>query len=207
MAQPALYQLREVESAELAALLLRRRQLIEMHTAEHNRLETAPPAVARDLREHLRFLERRIANSDAELHKRLRQTELWRRRDEVLQSVPGVGPVTSLTFLALLPELGRLSGKQVAALVGVAPHARESGRWRGQRHCSGGRARVRSALYMAALSAARSNATLKGFYHRLREAGKPPKVALIATARKLLVILNAMVRDDTLWREEARVSA
>ena len=206
LAQPALSQLRGAESAELAALLLRRRQLVEMHTAEANRLEVAPPSVARDLREHLRFLERRLARSDDELQKRLRQTELWRRRDEVLQSVPGVGPVTSLTLLALLPELGRLSHKEVAALVGVAPHARESGRWRGARHCSGGRAEVRSVLYMAALTAVRSNAPLKAFYRRLRAAGKPPKVALIAAARKLLVILNTMVRDDRLWHTEATVS-
>ena len=152
------------------------------------------------------LLERRLARSDDELQKRLRQTELWRRRDEVLQSVPGVGPVTSLTLLALLPELGRLSHKEVAALVGVAPHARESGRWRGARHCSGGRAEVRSVLYMAALTAVRSNAPLKAFYRRLRAAGKPPKVALIAAARKLLVILNTMVRDDRLWHTEATVS-
>jgi transposase len=206
LAQPALYQLREAEGLDLTALLLRRRQLVEMQTAEENRLGMAPPTVARDLREHLRFLARRIARSDDELRKRLRETQLWRRRDEVLQSVPGVGPVTSLTLLALLPELGRLSHKEVAALVGVAPHARESGRWRGERRCSGGRAGVRSVLYMAALTAARSNATLKAFYRRLRATGKPAKVALIATARKLLVILNAMVRDDTLWREEVTTS-
>ena len=205
VAEPDLYQLREAESVELTALLLRRRQLVEMHTAEYNRLGVAPQAVARDLREHLDFLERRIRHSDAELRKRLRETEMWRRRDEVLQSVPGVGPVTSLTLLALLPELGRLSRKEVASLVGVAPQARESGRWRGRRSCSGGRSGVRAVLYMAALSAARSNATLKAFYGRLREAGKPAKVALIATARKLLVILNAMVRDDTLWRAQATV--
>jgi len=206
LAQPALSQLRAAESAELAALLLRRRQLVEMHTAEQNRLAAAPPAVARDLREHLRWLARRIRRSDSELQQRLRRTELWRRRDEVLRSVPGVGPVTSLTLLALLPELGRLSHKEVAALCGLAPHARESGRWRGQRHCAGGRAAVRCALYMAALAAVRSNAPLKVFYRRLRAAGKPPKVALVATMRKLLVILNAMVRDDTLWRAEATVS-
>lgn len=206
LVQPALYQLRAVESADLAALLLRRRQLVEMHTAEQNRLEAAPPTVARDLREHLRFLERRMARADEELQKQLRQTALWRRRDEVLQSVPGVGPVTSLTLLALLPELGRLSDKEVAALVGLAPHARESGRWRGERHCSGGRAAVRSVLYMAALTAVRCNATFKTFYQRLRAAGKPPKVALVAAARKLLVTLNAMVRDDKLWRAEATVS-
>jgi transposase len=146
LAQPALYQLREAESLDLTALLLRRRQLVEMQTAEENRLVVAPPTVARDLREHLRFLARRIARSDDELRQRLRETQLWRRRDEVLQSVTGVGPVTSLTLLALLPELGRLSHKEVAALVGVAPHARESGRWRGERHCSGGRARLRSVL-------------------------------------------------------------
>ena len=207
MAEPALYQLREAEAVDLMALLLRRRQLVEMHTAEENRLGVAPQAVEGDLREHLQFLERRIKRSDDELQKRLRQTQLWQRRDQVLRSVPGVGPVTSLTLLALLPELGCLSGKEVAALIGLAPQARESGCWRGRRHCSGGRCGVRSVLYMAALTAARSNSTLKVFYQRLRAAGKPPKVALIATARKLLVILNAMVRNDTLWREQITTSA
>jgi transposase len=206
LAEPALYGLREAESLDLTALLARRRQLIEMQTAEENRLAAASPAVAGDLREHLRFLERRITRSDDELRKRLRQTTLWRRRDEVLQSVPGVGPVTSLTLLALLPELGRLSDKEAAAVVGLAPHARESGRWRGARRCSGGRRAVRSVLYMAALSAARCNSTLRTFYQRLRAAGKPPKVALIATARKLLVTLNAMIRDDQLWRAQAAAS-
>lgn len=207
LAQPALYQLRDAESAELSALLVRRRQLVEMHTAEENRLGVAPPALKRDLCEHLRFLERRLKRTDDELQRRLQQTELWRRRDAVLQSVPGVGPVTSLTLLTLLPELGRLSNKEVAALVGIAPQARESGRWRGRRHCSGGRRAVRAVLYMAALAAARHNDTLKVFYSRLRAAGKPPKVALIATARKLLVTLNAMVRDDRLWHAQATASA
>lgn len=206
LAQPAHYQLRAHESAELTALLLRRRQLIEMHTAEENRLATAPPPVERDLHEHLRFLEQRLQHSDDELQQRLHQTDLWRRRDEVLQSVPGVGPVTSLTLLALLPELGRLSEKEVAALVGLAPHARESGRWRGARHCAGGRKAVRCVLYMAALTAVRCNPTFKAFYGRLRAAGKPAKVALVAAARKLLVTLNALVRDDQLWRAAATVS-
>jgi transposase len=206
LAEPALYQLRPPEQRELLALLVRRRQLVEMHTAEENRLAAAPPAVVRELREHLRWLEGRIARSDDELRKRLRQTELWRRRDQLLQSVPGVGPVTSLTMLALLPELGCLSKKEVASLVGLAPHARDSGRRHGARHCSGGRKAVRSLLYMAALTAVRCNATFKSFYGRLRAAGKPPKVALVACARKLLVTLNAMIRDDTLWRAQATAS-
>lgn len=206
LAQPARYQLRAAESTELTALLQRRRQLVEMRTAEQNRLASAPAAVARDLREHLRFLERRIQRADDELQKRLRQTELWRRRDEVVQSVPGGGPVLSLTLLTLVPELGRLSAKEVAALIGVAPHARESGRWRGRRRCSGGRAGVRSVLYMATLAATRTNPVFREFYQRLVGAGKPKKVALVACARKLLVTLNAMVRDDTLWQPPPAVA-
>lgn len=197
--RPPLSRLSDAETAELEALMQRRRQLIEMHVAESNRLETAPRVVAGQLREHLRWLEKRIADSDKELRQRLTKTAVWREQDELVRTVPGVGPVMSLTLLASVPELGKLNRKQIASLVGVAPFARDSGRRRGRRHTAGGRRAVRTVLYMATLSAIRFNPVLKQFYERLRAAGKVSKVAIIASARKLLTILNAMVRDRTKW--------
>jgi transposase len=197
--RPPLSRLSDAETAELEALMQRRRQLIEMHVAESNRLGTAPRVVARQLREHLRWLEKRIADSDQELRQRLAKTAVWREQDELARTVPGVGPVMSLTLLASLPELGRLTRKQIAALVGVAPFARDSGRRRGRRHTAGGRRPVRTVLYMATLSAVRFNPVLKRFYERLKASGKVSKVAVIACARKLLTILNAMVRDKAKW--------
>lgn len=197
--RPPLSRLSDPETAELEALLQRRRQLIEMHVAESNRLETAPRIVAKQLREHLRWLEKRIAESDKELRQRLAKTPVWREQDELMRTVPGVGPVMSLTLLASLPELGHLTRKQVASLVGVAPFARDSGRRRGRRHTAGGRRAVRTVLYMATLSAMRFNPVLKRFYERLKSEGKVSKVAIIACSRKLLTILNAMVRDRTRW--------
>lgn len=197
--RPQVSRLSDAQTAELEALMQRRRQLIEMHVAEQNRLETAPRVVARQLREHLRWLEKRISDSDKELRRRIAGTEVWREQDELVRSVPGVGPVMSLTLLASLPELGRLTRKQIAALVGVAPFARDSGKRRGRRHTAGGRRAVRTVLYMATLSAVRYNPVLRQFYERLKRAGKVSKVALIASARKLLTILNAMVRDKAKW--------
>ena len=197
--RPPLSRLSDAETAELEALLQRRRQLIEMQVAEHNRLETAPRVVAKQLREHLRWLEKRIADSDKELRRRLEGTPVWREQDELVRTVPGVGPVMSLTLLGSLPELGRLTRKQIAALVGVAPFARDSGKRRGRRHTAGGRRAVRTVLYMATLSAVRFNPVLKQFYERLKASGKVSKVAVIASARKLLTILNAMVRDKAKW--------
>jgi transposase len=188
------------ESARaLDALLTRRRQLLGMLTAERNRLLIAPPAVRRDLQQHIRFLERRIREADDDLHTAVKASPAWRVKDDLLQSVPGVGRVVSLTLLAELPELGRLSHKEIAALVGVAPLNRDSGTLRGKRTVYGGRAPVRAALYMAALVATRCNPVIRAFYHRLRAAGKPAKVALTACMRKLLTILNAMARSGTPW--------
>ncbi|CAN5889759.1 IS110 family transposase [soil metagenome] len=186
----------------LDALLTRRRQLLGMLTAERNRLLVAPPAVRRDLQQHIRFLERRVRDADAELHTAVKASPAWRVKDDLLQSVPGVGRVVSLTLLAELPELGRLSSKEIAALVGVAPLARDSGTLRGKRLVYGGRAPVRAVLYMAALVASRRNPIIRAFYQRLRAAGKPAKVALTACMRKLLIILNAMMRSGTPWRPE-----
>jgi transposase len=184
----------------LDALLARRRQLLEMLTAERNRLGHAVPAVARDLRQHIRWLERRLSDLDRDLDDRIHASPVWRAKDDLLQSTPGVGPVVSRTLLAALPELGCLTHKQIAALAGVAPLARDSGKWRGHRRVAGGRAPVRAALFMGALVAAQHNPSIRLFYQRLVTAGKPKKVALTACMHKLLTILNAMVRSNTAWR-------
>jgi len=186
----------------LDALLTRRRQLIEMLTAERNRLLIARPAVRRDLQQHIRFLERRLREADDDLHSAVKASPVWRVKDDLLQSVPGVGRVVSLTLLAELPELGRVSHKEIAALVGVAPLNRDSGTRRGKRLVYGGRAPVRAALYMAALVASKCNPVIRAFYQRLRTVGKPPKVALVAAMRKLLTILNAMLAAQAPWRPE-----
>jgi transposase len=184
----------------LEELLTRRRQLVEMLTAERNRLLLARGPVRRDLQHHIRFLERRLREVDDDLHTAVKASPVWRVKDDLLQSVPGVGRVVSLTLLAQLPELGRVSHKEIAALVGVAPLARDSGTLRGKRLVYGGRAPVRAVLYMAALVASRRNPVIHAFYQRLRAAGKPAKVALTACMRKLLTILNAIARDGRPWQ-------
>jgi transposase len=184
----------------LEALLARRRQLLDMLTAERNRLAHAGPPIAQDLRRHIRWLERRVGKLDNDLDQQIQRSPVWRTQDDLLQSTPGVGPVLSRTLLAALPELGRLTHKQIAALVGVAPLARDSGTRRGHRRVWGGRAAVRAVLYMGALAAAHHNPVIRAFYQRLVTAGKPKKVALTACMHKLLTILNAMVRSNTVWR-------
>ncbi len=183
----------------LDAVLTRRRQLLEMLTAEKNRLGFAPKPLHRGIRAHIRWLERQLDDVTKELADLIEASPVWRAKDDLLQSVPGVGPIVSYTLLGELPELGTLSHKQIAALVGVAPLARDSGTLRGKRLVWGGRASVRTALFMAALCGRRWNPTLKAFYDRLKAAGKPTKVALIACARKLLTLLNAMMRDNSRW--------
>jgi transposase len=183
----------------LDARLTRRRQLIEMLTAERNRLLIARAPVRRDLQQHIRFLERRLREADDDLHTAVKASPVWQVTADLLQSVPGIGRVVSLTLLAELPELGRLSRQEIAALVGVAPLNRDSGTRRGKRLVYGGRAPVRAALYMAALTACRYNPVIRAFYQRLRGAGKPAKLALTACMRKLLTILNAMLRTGTAW--------
>lgn len=185
----------------LAALVARRRQLVEMIGMERARLEHAPATgpITRELRRHIRWLERRVVDVDDDIGTCIEAHPTWRVHDEVLRSVPGVGPTTARTLLGELPELGRLDRRAIAALVGVAPLNCDSGAHRGQRHIWGGRAAVRAAIYMAALSAARHNPVLRAFYQRLRDAGKPAKVALVATMRKLLTILNAMIKHQSHW--------
>lgn len=185
---------------ELAAIVARRRQLTEMLIMEQNRLKSAAPAVRKDLQAHIEWIQARLKDNDKGLRQLLKSSPLWREKEQLLQSVPGVGPVVSATLLAALPELGQLNHKAIAALVGVAPLNRDSGTRRGKRSIWGGRADVRSSLYMATLSAVRHNPLLKLFYNRLLEAGKPKKVALVACMRKLLTHLNAMVRDKALWK-------
>lgn len=198
--RPAVRPLPDAAVEALEALLTRRRQLVEMLTAERNRLLIARAPVRRDLQQHIRFLERRLREADDDLHTAVKASPAWRVKDDLLQSVPGVGPVVSLTLLAQLPELGRLSHKEIAALVGVAPLNRDSGTLRGKRLVYGGRAPVRAVLYMAALVASRRNPAIRAFYARLRAAGKPAKVALTACMRKLLTILNAIARDGRPWQ-------
>jgi len=190
----------DAAAQELDALLTRRRQLVEMLVAEKNRLGFARAPVRRGITQHIRWLERRLADVDGDLTQLIERSPVWRTQDDLLRSVPGVGPVLSRTLLGELPELGQLNRKQIAALVGVAPLARDSGTLRGRRLVWGGRAPVRTVLYMGALAAARCNPVVRAFYLRLRAAGKPAKVALTACMRKLLTILNAMIRSNTRWQ-------
>lgn len=197
--RPEPRRLPDEQTQALAALVTRRRQLIEMLTAEKNRLASARPAIRKNLRAHITWLERALHQADTDLADAMRQSPIWREKDELLRSVPGIGPVLTTTLLANLPELGTLTHKQIAALVGVAPLNRDSGTLRGRRTVWGGRAQVRTALYMAAIVAARFNPVIRIFYQRLCTAGKAKKVALVACMRKLLTIVNAMLKHRTPW--------
>jgi transposase len=195
------------QAQALEALVTRRRQLVEMLTAEKNRRTNAPKVLHRSIDEHIRWLEKRLSGFDDELAESIRETPLWRERDELLRSVPGVGRVLSSTLLAHLPELGALNRKQIAALAGLAPFNRDSGSFHGSRCIWGGRAQVRRVLYMAVVAAVRSNPIIKNFYTQLRARGKYPKSALTACMRKLLVILNAMLHNKTHWQAPALTSS
>jgi transposase len=178
-----------------------------MLTAEKNRRANSPKVIHKSIDEHIRWLEKRLGELDDELAGLVRETPIWRERDELLRSVPGVGKVLSTTLLAHLPELGALNRKQIAALAGLAPFNRDSGSLRGSRCIWGGRAQVRRVLYMAAVAAIRSNPVIKNFYAQLRARGKNPKAALTACMRKLLVILNAMLRSKIGWQTPALASS
>lgn len=199
--------LQSAQAQALEALVGRRHQLLEMLTAERNRLERAPACLHKDLKAHIRWLEKRLKDVDIELGKAVKATPAWRERDELLRSVPGVGPVLSVSLLAQLPELGTLNRRQIAALVGVAPFNCDSGTYHGSRHLWGGRASVRAVLSMGTLAASRCNPAIRAFYERLRGAGKVFKVAMTACMRKLLTILNAMVRTGTPWQEKSACQA
>jgi transposase len=187
------------ESLALSALLSRRRQLITMLTAERNRNSRAAANIRIGIQEHIDWLEERLRKINIELSKTLQNSPLWKERESLLRSVPGVGPVLTLTLLAELPELGTLDSKRIAALVGVAPFNRDSGFFRGKRTAWGGRGYVRSALYMATVVAIRFNPVIFDFYQRLCASGKAKKLAITACMRKLIVILNSMVKHQTVW--------
>jgi transposase len=202
--QPTPRPIPDAATQAFAALVARRRQLLDMLGAEQRRLEQATTtAVRRDLRNHIRWLERRVKDVDDEIGRAIQGSPIWRVQEDLLRTVPGIGPTVARTLLAELPELGRLDRRAIAALVGVAPFNRDSGQWRGRRMIHGGRASVRAALYMSALVATRHNATLKRFYQRLRAVGKPAKVALVAVMRKLLTIINAMIKHQSTWQDQA----
>ncbi len=198
--KPEVRPLKDEQAQELTALLTRRRQVVDMLTAEKNRLQgVSSKRVRSDIVAHIKWLEKRLNDVDGGLRKFIEASPVWHVKDKILQSTPGVGPVLSLTLISNLPELGSLNRKQIAALVGVAPLNRDSGFFRGSRSVWGGRAHVRAVLYMSTLAAVRCNPAMKAFHQRLIAAGKKPKVALTACMRKLLTILNAMVRDQALW--------
>lgn len=197
--RPAVRRLPDEQQQELDALLVRRRQIVEMLASEKNRLQQAPARVRADIRLHIDFLQARIEEIEAAMRARVQENALWNAKDRLLRSVPGVGPVFSLTLLASLPELGELNRQKISALTGVAPYNRESGRRNGKRIVRGGRADVRAVLYMATLAATRYNPAIRAFYTRLLARGKPKKVALVACARKLLTILNSILRHQKPW--------
>jgi len=198
--QPPAQLLKSGEQARLAAVISRRQQLVDMLTQEKNRRVTTREEMRDQLERHISWLEAELADLNDQLEKLVAHCAEWQAKKEVMMSVKGVGPVTATTLLADLPELGRLNRQQIAALVGLAPLNKDSGRKRGQRHIFGGRKAVRSKLYMAALSASKHNPIIRSFYERLLANGKLEKVALTACMRKLLVILNAMIRDMELWQ-------
>jgi transposase len=185
---------------QLADLVARRRQIVEMIGAERQREKRANSRIKKSIGRLVKALERELSSVEADIDDAVRGSPAWREKEDLLSSVPSIGPVISRTLIAELPELGSLGRKQIAALVGLAPFTRQSGQWRGRSFICGGRASVRTALFMGALVARRHNPVLKAFFERLIAAGKPKKVAIIAVARKLLTILNAIVRDGTPWK-------
>jgi transposase len=202
--QPPLRKLKNEQAEALSALLARRDQLIGMRAAEKNRLALgATGLVRKNLKAHIQWLDRHLRDTDRELKSLIEASPAWQAKQDLLTSAPGIGDTTARTLIGQLPELGQLSHKQIAALAGLAPFNRDSGTLRGQRMIWGGRHDVRKALYMATVSAIRSNPPIRDFYQRLKSNGKPSKVALTASMRKFLVMLNAMLRDETPWRPSA----
>ena len=184
---------------ELRALLVRRRQIVDMIVAEKNRQENVPKRIARQIQTHIDWLQKRLAEADDDLRRHIESSSIWKAKDNLLQSTPGIGPACSMTLLAALPELGSLNRHQIAALVGVAPMNKDSGRFRGRRTTQAGRHQVRSVLFMSTLAAIRFNPIIASFYKHLCAAGKPKMVAMVACMRKLLTILNAMLKSGTPW--------
>ena len=199
--RPPVRPLRDAETQILNSMVARRHQVMTMLVSEKNRLRTAISPVLPRIEAHIAWLEQELGDLDQGLRQTLRQSSVWREKDDLLRTVPGVGEQVSLTLLAYLPELGTLDRRQIAALVGVAPFNRDSGMMRGRRTVWGGRAQVRATLYMGTLVASRHNPLIRTFYQRLLTAGKPKKVALVACMRKLLTILNSMIKHHSPWRE------
>ncbi len=203
--QPPLRPLKDQQAEALSALLARRQQLSGMRTAEKNRLTLgATGLVRKNLKAHISWLDRHLRDTDRELKQLIEASPAWQAKEDLLTSAPGIGNTTARVLIGQLPELGQLSHKQIAALAGLAPFNRDSGTLRGQRMIWGGRHEVRTALYMATVSAIRANPPIRDFYQRLKSNGKPSKVALTACMRKLLVTLNAMLRDQTPWQHTAK---
>jgi transposase len=200
--EPEIVRLPDEDARELEALLVRRRQLVAMRVQEINRLGLMQGAMRKRIKAHIDWLEKEIDNFDVDLTAKLRSSPAWRAKDDLLRSFKGVGPVTSNTLIAALPELGQLDRRAITALVGLAPFNRDSGVMRGRRSIYGGRSQVRTVLYMATTTAIRSNPVIRAFYERLKSRGKPHKVAMVACMRKMLTILNAMVRQSTPWTPE-----
>jgi len=203
--QPACRQLPGKDTQKLGVILMRRRQVIAMLTAEKNRLHQADPAVKDRIREHITFLEHELDDTNRELKQLVEDNPEWKEKSDIIQSIPGVGPALAVTLLADFPELGKLNRKQIAALGGLAPFNRDSGTLRGKRTIWGGRASVRAALYMGTLVATRYNPVIRRFYTRLISAGKAKKVALTACMRKLLTILNVMIKHHSTWQHTPEV--
>ena len=197
--EPQIVRLPDEQTRELQGLLLRRSQLVGMRVQETNRLALMEGAMRKQIKSHIAWLDKAIDEVTTDLTARLRQSPVWREKDELLRSLKGIGPLTSGTLMSSLPELGQLDRRSIAALVGVAPFNRDSGAFRGRRAIWGGRAHIRRMLYMAAIAAIRSNPVIKPFYERLIARGKPHKVAVVACMRKMLTILNAMTRSNTHW--------
>lgn len=198
--QPPLRELKDEQAEALSALLARRQQLLGMRTAEKNRLTlTVRGPVRKNIKAHIQWLDRHLRDTDREIQQLIEASPVWQTKENLLTSAPGIGNTTARALIGQLPELGRLSHKQIAALAGLAPFNRDSGTLRGQRMLWGGRHEVRTAMYMATISAIRANPSIRGFYQRLKANGKPSKVAIAACMRKLLVILNAMLRDQKSW--------
>jgi transposase len=200
--EPEIVRLPDEEARKLEELLVRRRQLVAMRVQEMNRLGLMQGAMRKRIKSHIDWLEKEIAKLDVDITAGLRSSPAWRAKDELLRSFKGVGPVTSSTLVVELPELGQLDRRAIAALVGLAPFNRDSGVMRGRRSIYGGRSHLRTLLYMAATTAIRSNPVIRAFYERLKARGKPHKVAMVACMRKMLTILNAMVRQSTPWTPE-----
>lgn len=198
--RPEVRPLNDEQTLELKALVTRRKQLSDMLVAEQNRLKSAHQRVKKSILSSIDWLKNQIDDTDKDITDSISNNDIWRDKEEILTSVKGVGPVLTASLLCMLPELGTLNRKKISALVGVCPYNRDSGYFRGKRCISGGRADIRSVLYMATLAATRFNPVIKAFHQRLREAGKVPKVAIVACMRKLLTILNAMMKTGQKWK-------